>query len=44
MSVEEAVGRLKTHEERVRGKDETNKGKLLLSHQGWIEKMKKEGE
>lgn len=44
MTVEEVVGRLKAHEERIRGHSEnteTADGKLLLTHQEWVDKEKK---
>ncbi|GJX96945.1 hypothetical protein Tco_0352743, partial [Tanacetum coccineum] len=44
MTVEEVIGRLKAHEERVRGKSESGEGKLLLTHQEWLEISKKKGD
>nr|GEV06275.1 hypothetical protein [Tanacetum cinerariifolium] len=41
MTIEEVIGRLKAHEERVRGKSEIGEGKLLLTHQEWLERSKK---
>nr|GFD48721.1 hypothetical protein [Tanacetum cinerariifolium] len=41
MTVEEVIGQLKDHEERVRGKSESGEGKLLLTHQEWLERSKK---
>nr|GEZ78439.1 hypothetical protein [Tanacetum cinerariifolium] len=43
MTVEEVIGRLKSHEERVRGQSESGEGKLLLTHQEWLERSKKKG-
>lgn len=40
MSIEEVVGSLKAHEERLRGQSETNQGQLLLTEEEW---RKKEG-
>ncbi|XP_074338389.1 uncharacterized protein LOC141676202 [Apium graveolens] len=40
MSVEEVVGSLKAHEERLRGQTEVNQGQLLLTEEEW---RKKEG-
>ncbi|GJY00017.1 hypothetical protein Tco_0357035 [Tanacetum coccineum] len=44
MSVEEVVGRLKTHEERIKGHVEADEKKLLLTHQEWSERKKKQSE
>ncbi|KAJ9560140.1 hypothetical protein OSB04_005300 [Centaurea solstitialis] len=44
MTVEEVIGRLKAHEERVRGQSDSGEGKLLLSYQEWLEKAKKKGD
>ncbi|XP_074331941.1 uncharacterized protein LOC141668820 [Apium graveolens] len=41
MSVEEAVGALKAHEERVKGKIETKENQLMLSEEEWA---KRDGE
>nr|KAJ0222838.1 hypothetical protein LSAT_V11C200051890 [Lactuca sativa] len=44
MSVEEVIGRLKAHEERVKGHNghiENTEGKLLLTHQEWSDRTKK---
>lgn len=48
MTVEEVIGRLKAHEERIRGHSEnteknteTADGKLLLTRQEWVDKEKK---
>ncbi|KAL8107457.1 hypothetical protein AgCh_024023 [Apium graveolens] len=40
MSIEEVVGSLKAHEERLRGQSEVNQGQLLLTEEEW---RKKEG-
>lgn len=42
MSFEEVVGRLKAHEERIRGHVEVEEKKLLLTHQEWTERSKKQ--
>nr|GEX01884.1 hypothetical protein [Tanacetum cinerariifolium] len=44
MTVEEVIGRLKAHEEMVRGQSESGEGKLLLTHQEWLERSKKKGD
>ncbi|GJT49321.1 retrotransposon protein, putative, unclassified [Tanacetum coccineum] len=44
MSVEEVVGRLKTHEERIKGHVEADEKKLLLTQQEWSERNKKQSE
>ncbi|GKC97544.1 zinc finger, CCHC-type containing protein [Tanacetum coccineum] len=44
MSIEEVVGRLKTHEERIKGHVEDDEKKLLLTHQEWSERKKKQSE
>ncbi|XP_022930088.1 uncharacterized protein LOC111436574 [Cucurbita moschata] len=42
MSVEEVVGRLKVHEERLRDYEDKEEGKyLLLTHEEWLARMKK---
>lgn len=41
MTVEEVIGRLKAHEERMRGHCENEDKKLLLTHQEWTERNKK---
>ncbi|GJS54680.1 zinc finger, CCHC-type containing protein [Tanacetum coccineum] len=41
MSVEEVVSRLKTHEERIKGHGEMEEKKLLLTHQEWSDRNKK---
>lgn len=42
MSVEEVIGRLKAHEERLKGRDDQDDRKLLLTHQEWSARKKKE--
>ena len=44
MTVEEVIGRLKAHEERVRGQNESGEGKLLLTQKEWLERSKKKGD
>ncbi|GKA84219.1 zinc finger, CCHC-type containing protein [Tanacetum coccineum] len=44
MTVEEVIGRLKAHEERMKGYGESDDRKLLLTHQEWSERNKKKGE
>ncbi|XP_074322365.1 uncharacterized protein LOC141659411 [Apium graveolens] len=45
MSVEEAVGSLKPHEERLKGHGEPSGGQqLLLTEEGWLKKEKEEGQ
>ena len=45
MTVEEVVGRLKTHEERLRGYGEQGDGpSLLLTHAEWASRSKKTDE
>lgn len=44
MSVEEVIGRLKAHEERLKGREDQDDRKLLLTHQEWSERRKKGGE
>nr|GEZ49513.1 hypothetical protein [Tanacetum cinerariifolium] len=44
MTVEEVIGRLKSHEERVRGQSKSGEGRLLLTHQEWLESSKKKGD
>lgn len=41
MSVEEVVGRLKAHEERVKGKSESSGAQLLLTQEEWSKKSNK---
>nr|GEY22129.1 hypothetical protein [Tanacetum cinerariifolium] len=41
MSVEEVVSRLKTHEETIKGHGEMEEKKLLLTHQEWSDRNKK---
>ncbi|XP_047340282.1 uncharacterized protein LOC124943870 [Impatiens glandulifera] len=44
MNVEEIVGRLKVHEERLRGYGDQHEEHLLLTHDEWMSRMKKNGE
>nr|GEY63172.1 hypothetical protein [Tanacetum cinerariifolium] len=44
MTVEEVIGRLKSHEERVCGQSKSGEGRLLLIHQEWLEISKKKGD
>ncbi|XP_023735907.1 uncharacterized protein LOC111883814 [Lactuca sativa] len=41
MRVEEVIGRLKAHEERMKGHKESDERKLLLTHKEWSERNKK---
>ena len=41
MTVEEVIGRLKAHEERMKGHGESDERKLLLTHKEWSERNKK---
>ncbi|KAI3752719.1 hypothetical protein L2E82_24755 [Cichorium intybus] len=41
MTVEEVIGRLKAHEERMKGHGDNDDKKLLLTHQEWSERNKK---
>ncbi|KAI3523596.1 hypothetical protein L1887_01838 [Cichorium endivia] len=43
MTVEEVIGRLKAHEERMKGYGDGDDRKLLLTHQEWTERNKKKG-
>lgn len=43
MTVEEAIGSLKAHEERVRGKNEVQEGKLMLTAEEWLKRENLEG-
>lgn len=43
MTVEEALGSLKAHEERVKGKIETSEGKLMLTEEKWQRREANEG-
>nr|GEW02751.1 hypothetical protein [Tanacetum cinerariifolium] len=43
MTVEEVIGRLKAHEERMKGHGESDDRKLLLTHQEWSKRNKKKG-
>ena len=42
MTVEEILGSLKAHEERLRGKTESGKNQLLLTEEEWIKRDKEE--
>lgn len=44
MTVEEVIGRLKAHEERMKGHGDSDDRKLLLTHQEWSERNKKKEE
>lgn len=44
MSVEEVIGSLKAHEERLRGQTEVNEGKLLLTEEEWKKRENAEGQ
>lgn len=41
MTVEEVIGRLTAHEERIRGHTDSKERKLLLTHKKWSERNKK---
>lgn len=43
MTVEETVGSLKAHEERIRGHSDSNGGQLLLTEEEWVKREKAEG-
>lgn len=43
MTMEEAVGSLKAHEERVKGKTEVKESRLLLTEEEWAKREKAEG-
>ena len=43
MTIEEAVGSLKAHEERVKGKVETNQSQLLLTEEEWNKRENEDG-
>lgn len=43
MSIEETIGSLKAHEERLRGKVEPSGGQLLLTEEEWSKREKDEG-
>lgn len=43
MTVEEAIGSLKAHEERIRGKNEVHEGKLMLTAEEWQKRENSEG-
>lgn len=45
MSIEEAVGSLRAHEERLKGQNDSGRGQqLLLMEEEWLEKGKEEGQ
>ncbi|XP_074347707.1 uncharacterized protein LOC141686579 [Apium graveolens] len=44
MSLEEVVGSLKAHEERLRGHPEMNQGQLLLTEEDWKKKERVDGQ
>ncbi|GJS30316.1 zinc finger, CCHC-type containing protein [Tanacetum coccineum] len=44
MTVEEVIGRLKAHEERMKGHGDNDERRLLLTHQEWSERNKKKTE
>lgn len=44
LSVEEVVGSLKAHEERLKGTTETNQGQLLLTEEEWRKRENNEGQ
>ncbi|GKC36157.1 retrotransposon protein, putative, unclassified, partial [Tanacetum coccineum] len=44
MTVEEVIGRLKAHEERMKGYGDSDERRLLLTHQEWSERYKKKTE
>lgn len=43
MTVEEAIGSLKAHEEKIRGPSEGSGGQLLLTEEEWTKREKGEG-
>lgn len=43
MTMEEAVGSLKAHEERIKGKTESKESRLLLTEEEWAKREKAEG-
>ncbi|XP_074369734.1 uncharacterized protein LOC141711225 [Apium graveolens] len=43
LTVEEVVGRLKAHEERMKGKSESTSGQLLLTQEEWAKRPNKGG-
>lgn len=43
MTVEEAMGSLKAHDERVKGKNESNESKLILTEEEWRKRGSEEG-
>ncbi|XP_017217013.1 uncharacterized protein LOC108194564 [Daucus carota subsp. sativus] len=42
MTVEEVMGSLKAHEERMKGNNENNGGQLLLTEEGWLKREDEE--
>ncbi|KAL7591267.1 uncharacterized protein LOC111904268 [Lactuca sativa] len=44
MTIEEVIGRLKAHEERMKGHGENDEKELLLTHQEWSKRNKKKTE
>ena len=44
MSVEETVGSLKAHEERMRGQKESSEYQLLLTEEEWVKRERKDGQ
>lgn len=43
MTIEETVGSLKAHEERLRGQPENNSGQLMLTEDEWMKRENNEG-
>lgn len=43
MSVEETIGSLREHEERIKGPGDTSGGQLLLTEEEWQKRDKEEG-
>lgn len=43
MTVEETVGRLKAHEERIKGQTESKGGQLLMTEEEWLKNESQEG-
>lgn len=41
--IEEVIGSLKAHEERLRGQTESSGGKLLLTEEEWVKREKEDG-
>lgn len=44
MTVEEAVGRLKAHEERIRGTTDSKNGQFLMTKEDWLKLESHEGQ